>query len=279
MHNYEGMHGTLPPAAVRSTDGKPLLSWRVLILPYIEQDALYRQVKLDEPWDSPGNLPLSQTVVKVYAVPGRPAEPGHTYLRGFIGPKDVKPEYRPWLVEGDAKGVSIANFLDGTTHSFGLEPLSFLHVDGFTSRTRCLEKISLAAKKCGDLQDINDRGSRRALIGRMYIGQHGEASGFADPLERGQSCIESRSPSGVPVRPIRLVKTGLIDDSAGNLLGDLRQRLADSQVELVALQNTGAGDEEQLIRGKEFRHAIPPSLLRPACGYLAPATSPALPRQ
>src|ERR1700694_5406960 len=113
--------------------------------------------------------------------------------------------------------------------------------------------------------------------GRRPPSNGGRAAARAGP--RGEPGGETRSASSVPIRPIRLVKTGFVDDSAGNLLGDLCQRLADSQIELVALQDAGAGDEEELIRGKEFRHAIPPSLLMPACGYLAPAISPALRRR
>jgi hypothetical protein len=116
LHNYESTHGRFPSNSY-DKDGKPLLSWRVHILPFIEQDALYRAFKLDEPWDSPNNLPLSQTVVKVFTVPGRPTEPGHTYFRGFIGPKNVKPEYRPWLTEGDSKGISIVSITDGTSNT------------------------------------------------------------------------------------------------------------------------------------------------------------------
>jgi hypothetical protein len=116
LHNHESTYGRFPSNSY-DKDGKPLLSWRVHILPFIEQQPLYQAFKLDEPWDSPHNLPLSQTVVKVFTVPGRPAEPGHTYFRGFIGPKDVKPEYRPWLIEGDSKGVSIVNITDGTSNT------------------------------------------------------------------------------------------------------------------------------------------------------------------
>jgi hypothetical protein len=58
LHEYQGLRGHLPPAAIRSKDGKPLLSWRVAILPYIAEEPLYRRFKLDEPWDSPTNLPL-----------------------------------------------------------------------------------------------------------------------------------------------------------------------------------------------------------------------------
>ena len=58
MHDYHEKNGALPPHAVFGKNGQPLLSWRVLILPYIEQEALFRQFKLDEPWDSPHNLEL-----------------------------------------------------------------------------------------------------------------------------------------------------------------------------------------------------------------------------
>ncbi len=51
MHNYHDTNGSMPPAAVCDKTGKPLLSWRVLILPYVEQDELYKEFKLDEPWD------------------------------------------------------------------------------------------------------------------------------------------------------------------------------------------------------------------------------------
>ena len=58
MHNYAADNNTFPPAATFDTDGKPLLSWRMLILPYLDEDSLYRQFHLDEPWDSPHNKPL-----------------------------------------------------------------------------------------------------------------------------------------------------------------------------------------------------------------------------
>ena len=59
MHNYaDDHHGRLPPAVVYGEDDEPLYSWRVLVLPYIEQNALYEQFHLDEPWDSPHNLAL-----------------------------------------------------------------------------------------------------------------------------------------------------------------------------------------------------------------------------
>jgi hypothetical protein len=56
--SYHDAYGSLPPAVVRDKDGRPLYSWRVAILPYLEQDHLYREFKLDEPWDGPNNVKL-----------------------------------------------------------------------------------------------------------------------------------------------------------------------------------------------------------------------------
>ncbi len=69
MHNYESANGVLPPATTFDAEGKPLLSWRVLLLPYVEENALYQQFKLDEPWDSPSNKPLLAKLPKVYQCP------------------------------------------------------------------------------------------------------------------------------------------------------------------------------------------------------------------
>jgi hypothetical protein len=85
--SYNDDHGQLPPAVVYDRDGKPLYSWRVLILPYIGEDALYQQFHLDEPWDSPHNKPLLAQMPKVFAQPGMPPqEPYATYYQVFDGP-------------------------------------------------------------------------------------------------------------------------------------------------------------------------------------------------
>ena len=86
LHNYDMDLTRLPPPAITSPDGKPLLSWRVAILPYIEQEALYKQFRLDEPWDSPHNIQLLDKMPKTYESPHRPPEqPGYTYYQAFVG--------------------------------------------------------------------------------------------------------------------------------------------------------------------------------------------------
>jgi hypothetical protein len=87
FHSYHDQHGRLPPAVVRDAAGKPLHSWRVLLLPYLEQDVLYLEFHLDEPWDSPHNLALLSRMPKVYGSPEvQPAEPFHTFLQVITGP-------------------------------------------------------------------------------------------------------------------------------------------------------------------------------------------------
>ena len=85
LHNYHDTMGVLPAAAICDKAGKPLLSWRVAILPYVEQENLYRQFKLDEPWDSENNKKLIDKLPPIYAIPGaKKAKPGETHYRVLI---------------------------------------------------------------------------------------------------------------------------------------------------------------------------------------------------
>jgi Protein of unknown function (DUF1559) len=87
MHAYQDKHGRLPPAAIYDEDGKPLLSWRVLLLPHLENDELFRQFSLDEPWDSPHNVVLLPKMPTVYSpLNGNPPlEPHTTLFQVFVG--------------------------------------------------------------------------------------------------------------------------------------------------------------------------------------------------
>lgn len=102
MHNYHAAYNRLPAPAITSADGKPLLSWRVAILPFLNEQALYEQFRLDEPWDSEHNLPLSKRLPKAYATAGQRLAPGLTVVHATVGeeiglrPKD-KTAFRDFL--------------------------------------------------------------------------------------------------------------------------------------------------------------------------------------
>jgi hypothetical protein len=86
---YQEDNGTLPPAVVYDDEGRPLYSWRVLILPYLGHRSLYRHFRLDQPWDSEDNLALLERMPAVYAPPRtkRSHIPRHhTVVHVFVGP-------------------------------------------------------------------------------------------------------------------------------------------------------------------------------------------------
>jgi hypothetical protein len=110
IHLYESANGHLPPAALRSPDGKPLLSWRVLLLPYTDQNRLYERFKLDEPWDSPRNRELIQLMPRFYKPRGnRPSPPYTTFTQVIRGPGT--PFERPGLRLEDFKSSAAYTFL------------------------------------------------------------------------------------------------------------------------------------------------------------------------
>ncbi len=67
--NYESEHHSLPPPFVADKDGKPMHSWRVLILPYLDRRDLYDQYKFDEPWNGPNNRELSKHWPRIFTCP------------------------------------------------------------------------------------------------------------------------------------------------------------------------------------------------------------------
>ena len=106
-HNYESAHLRFP-ANITSPDGKPLLSWRVAILPFIEEDELYEQFHLDEPWDSPHNIKLIDQMPMTYRNPSITSETKTVYL-GFEGTGTM---FDP----GNRK-IAIADIADGTINT------------------------------------------------------------------------------------------------------------------------------------------------------------------
>jgi Protein of unknown function (DUF1559) len=87
VHNYsDTFNGRMPAAAIYDKNGKPLLSWRVTILPYIEQFPLYNEFHLDEPWDSDHNKKLLEKMPTTFAPPDSQAFKDHeTFLQAFVG--------------------------------------------------------------------------------------------------------------------------------------------------------------------------------------------------
>ena len=91
FQNFDAKYGALPLGAICDSEGKPLLSWRVALLPFLDEQELYDQFQLDQPWDSPANRPLMDRMPKVYANPKLPpdANRGKTCYKTFVGTNTV----------------------------------------------------------------------------------------------------------------------------------------------------------------------------------------------
>jgi prepilin-type processing-associated H-X9-DG protein len=113
FENYHSAYGSLPAAAITDENGRPLLSWRVAILPYLESNTLYSKFHLDEPWDSPHNLSLLGAMPHVYTCPSDSTlKPGMTGYQVVIGSStaftpDFKPVTFPEITDGLSRTVVV----------------------------------------------------------------------------------------------------------------------------------------------------------------------------
>jgi hypothetical protein len=86
---YHGQHGAFPPAVVTDAQGRPMHSWRVLILPHLGDRATYAAYNFAQPWDGPDNRPLGAAAPRAFVCPthrGGAARTPHTSVVGVTGP-------------------------------------------------------------------------------------------------------------------------------------------------------------------------------------------------
>lgn len=115
FHNYESAYRKLPAQAIVDDDGKPLLSWRVAILPYLEQGELYNEFHLDEPWDSEHNIKLLERMPEIFRNPSNPPASGiTTYLVPMGDGVGLGPD-----------GLEFQQITDGTSNTLAVLDVDF----------------------------------------------------------------------------------------------------------------------------------------------------------
>jgi len=111
LHNYHDAHGHFPPSVIVENGIKR--SWRVEILPYLEQAALYNAYHKDEAWDGPNNKVLSNTIVPIYANPRLKQLTNKTGIRAIGGPNGM-------LSSNQGKGIKLEEILDGASSTIAV---------------------------------------------------------------------------------------------------------------------------------------------------------------
>jgi Protein of unknown function (DUF1559) len=108
--SFHDVVGMLPfpgvSASGKKVNLKPHLSWRVAILPYINEQKLYEKFHLDEPWDSEHNKKFLDQMPRTFAPPGANAPAGHTFYQAFTGPNTIS-----------AAPLTLAGIPDGTSNT------------------------------------------------------------------------------------------------------------------------------------------------------------------
>ena len=157
FHNYHDVKGSFPAHASYDNDGKPLLSWRVHILPFLEQQALYEQFHLDEPWDSTHNRQLISKMPHLYVDPSsaRSLEEGKTHYLGAKG--------ESFVFKGTEKGKPLAGIRDGTSFTIMILQVNDQRATTWTKP---------------DDWELDPKDTLAGLSGSMHPG--GFLAGFAD---------------------------------------------------------------------------------------------------
>lgn len=99
MHSYHAVHGHFPPAYLTDKEGTPIHSWRVLVLPYMDEQELYDAYSFDEPWNGPNNIRLAHKMPKSYHCPSEPESDSMTNYVVIVGKDTAFPFDQPTSYE------------------------------------------------------------------------------------------------------------------------------------------------------------------------------------
>ncbi len=114
MMNYELAFGHFPQSSPHDKNDPNQLSWRVQLLPFVGEDKLYQEFKVNEPWDSPNNKKLIDRMPKIYKFPSAIAPPGETFYKVFTGNR---------AIFGPGKKTKLTDIIDG-------QSLTILAIEG-----------------------------------------------------------------------------------------------------------------------------------------------------
>jgi len=107
LQNYHSTYGCFPPAYVTDAQGNRMHSWRVLILPFLDEDALYKQYRLNEPWNGPNNSKLAKLMPRIYRCPNSPQGVAMTDYVAVVGSRTAWPGSKSRRLSEITDGASV----------------------------------------------------------------------------------------------------------------------------------------------------------------------------
>jgi type II secretory pathway pseudopilin PulG len=109
IHNYHDVYNTLPAPMLPDKDGRPSISWRVSLLPFIEQTPLFDRYDSNNPWDAPSNAFVRSQRLKIYESPTAGEKtPGKTNYVVVVGQNTA---FRP------NQNTNFGKIVDGTSNT------------------------------------------------------------------------------------------------------------------------------------------------------------------
>ncbi len=164
LHNYHDAYGAFPPAVTRDAEGRPMHSWRVLILPFIDEAWLYNEYNFDEPWNSPHNAALEDRFPDVYRCPFHRQGRNTTYV-AVTGPRTLWPNDR---------SRRLSDIPDGAFSTLAVIELDTADVPWMEPRDLSVEEAvallgSTTSESCGHV-----------IPGKLYERSYGRAMLLSD---------------------------------------------------------------------------------------------------
>lgn len=131
--NYESVNGHFPPAYIVGKDGKPMHSWRILILPFIEERSLYESYDFNEPWNGPHNSRLADKMPSIFHMPSEPPSSSMTNIVAIAGPGTAFP---------GSRSTRKADFSDGLDNTILLTEITDSKINWLEPRDLHVEEMS-----------------------------------------------------------------------------------------------------------------------------------------
>lgn len=152
LQNYHDIYGTFAPAYIADENGRPMHSWRVLILPFLEQGKLYDQYDFNEPWDGPNNSKLAAEIPRVFQCTSNYAR-GQSLMTSYVaivGPESAWPGEKTTTLgdikDGTSNTILVVEVADSGIH--WMEPRDF-HVLQMNASINATAGQGISSKHAG----------------------------------------------------------------------------------------------------------------------------------